>query len=95
MIFDRYSLGVVDRMTGPHAFYDAAVDEKKTTVELSQYRGGNQKLHFSFTRPTADLLTLDGTLDGLKTHIELSRDPGNFLLQTRGFHWRSEFPFNR
>ncbi len=95
VIFDRYSLGVVDRMTGPHAFYDAAVDEKKTTVELSQYRGGNQKVDFTFKRPTPDLLTLDGTLDGLKTHIELSRDPGKFLLQTRGFHWISEAPFNR
>ena len=95
VIFDRYSLGVLDRMKGPRAFYNAHVDEKKKTLELSQRRGGSQKVDLSFTRPTPDLLTLDGTLDGLKTHIELSRDPGNFLLQTRGFHWISESPYNR
>jgi uncharacterized membrane protein YphA (DoxX/SURF4 family) len=96
IIFDRYDLAALDRMTDPRAFYSTAFDEKKNTLALTQRRGGKQNLSFSITRPAPDRLTLDGPIDGHKTHIELRLDTDHtFLLKTRGFHWISEGPFNR
>jgi hypothetical protein len=96
IIFDRYEFAALDRMTDPRAFYTATLDEKKNTLTLSQRRGAKLNLSFSVTRPAPDRLTLDGPIDGHKEHIELRLETDhNFLLKTRGFHWISEFPFNR
>jgi hypothetical protein len=41
-------------------------------------------------------LLLDGTLDAQDVHLALTfRDPDEFLLRRRGFHWVSEVPFDR
>jgi uncharacterized membrane protein YphA (DoxX/SURF4 family) len=96
IIFDRYDLATLDRMTDPRTFYTAAFDEKKNTLALTQRRGGKLNLSFSVIRPAPGRLTLDGPIDGHKTHIELRLDTDHtFLLKTRGFHWISEGPFNR
>jgi uncharacterized membrane protein YphA (DoxX/SURF4 family) len=95
VIFDRYDLAAIDRMSDTRVFYTAALDEKKNTLALTQHRG-NQKLSFASSRPAPDRLLLDGVLDGHKTHIELRLETGHtFLVKTRGFHWISEAPFNR
>ena len=95
IIFDRYDLAALDRMSDTRVFYTAALDEKKNTLALTQHRG-NQKLIFSSSRPATDRLLLDGVIDGHKTHIELRLETGHtFLVKTRGFHWISEAPFNR
>jgi hypothetical protein len=37
-----------------------------------------------------------GTMDGKKIELTLHKEPEpKFLLNTRGFHWITEFPFNR
>jgi uncharacterized membrane protein YphA (DoxX/SURF4 family) len=96
IIFDRYNLAALDRMTDPRAFFSAAFDEKKNTLALTQRRGGKLNLSFSIARPAPDRLTLDGPIDGHQTHIEFRLDTEhNFPLKTRGFHWISEFPYNR
>jgi hypothetical protein len=83
-------------MDDPRAYYTASVDAKKNTLALTQRRANNQKLNFTFARPAPDRLTLDGDLDGHKTHMELRlEDAHKFLLVSRGFHWVQEYPFNR
>ena len=95
IIFDRYNLAAIERMADPRVYYTAALDEKKNTLTLTQHRG-NQKLNFSSARPASDRLLLDGVIDGHKTHVELHLETGRtFLVNTRGFHWISEAPFNR
>lgn len=43
-----------------------------------------------------DHLILEGTFDGAATTVRLRKvDLGKYQLPTRGFHWISEFPFNR
>ena len=41
-------------------------------------------------------LTLDGTLRDHKVALQLERfDEKKFLLESRGFHWVQDYPFNR
>jgi hypothetical protein len=41
-------------------------------------------------------MILDGMLSGHKTRLELQRqDEKKFLLESRGFHWVQDYPFNR
>jgi len=96
VIFDRNDFAVLEHMDDPRAYYTASVDAKKNTLALTQRRANNQKLNFTFARPAPDRLTLDGDLDGHKTHMELRlEDAHKFLLVSRGFHWVQEYPFNR
>jgi hypothetical protein len=49
----------------------------------------------NFDRLPADVITLDGKLDGKQIHAKLHHIPEpRFLLNTRGFHWINEYPFN-
>ena len=49
-----------------------------------------------WTVPDPDHLTLEGTFDGAPSTIRLRKaDLSKYQLPTRGFHWISEFPFNR
>jgi hypothetical protein len=50
----------------------------------------------TYLRSPADRLVMDGTLDGRVVHLELKEvDLSTFLLNSRGFHWIQEVPFNR
>ncbi len=51
---------------------------------------------WTFERPSPGLLNLRGELDGGTIAVKMkARDPGDFLLLNRGFHWVDETPFNR
>ncbi|HEV2485420.1 MAG TPA: hypothetical protein VGT08_07800 [Terracidiphilus sp.] len=51
---------------------------------------------FAIDRLAPDELTLDGTMGGHNIHTELRRvDLRQFTLVSRGFHWISEYPFQR
>ena len=50
----------------------------------------------TYSRPSAERLVMDGTMDGRVVHLELKqRDLNSFVLNSRGFHWIQEVPFNR
>ena len=40
-------------------------------------------------------MIMDGQLSEQKVHMRLHRTDSKYLLNTRGFHWINEFPFNR
>ena len=51
---------------------------------------------FEYKRPDPNTLIVDGIIDGERIRAVAHREPDtDFLLQTRGFHWINEFPFNR
>jgi hypothetical protein len=51
---------------------------------------------WSMERVDANTLTVATTLDGKTIHATLHKDPPReFPLTSRGFHWISEYPFNR
>jgi uncharacterized membrane protein YphA (DoxX/SURF4 family) len=94
IIFDRFAS--IQQMNDTQTYYAPSIDTKKNTIALTQRRGNNQKLNFTFARPAPDQLILDGDLNGHKTHIQLRlEDRNKFLLVSRGFHWIQEYPFNR
>jgi uncharacterized membrane protein YphA (DoxX/SURF4 family) len=95
ILFD-YETMELEHMDSTTAFCSAAIDAKKNTLALTHRRAANAKLNFTFARPAADQLILDGNVNGHKTHIQLRlEDRNKFLLVSRGFHWIQEYPYNR
>lgn len=84
------------RIDDSFARYDASINVKNETLTLTSDTDKNWKADFSFKRVVPDQLTLNGDMDGHKTHLQLKLvDRNSFLLVSRGFHWIQEFPFNR
>jgi hypothetical protein len=72
------------------------VDEKARTIILTDRRNKNWQARFAYTRPAFDRLTLDGTAAGHHETLHLARfDEKKFMLESRGFHWVQDYPFNR
>jgi len=67
--------------------------KNSVTVSTDQDKG---KSAFTYSRPDAEHVLLEGTLVNDALVIKLKRmDPSKFLLVNRGFHWINERPFNR
>jgi hypothetical protein len=95
IIFDPPQYAQIERMEGSRG-YGAALDEKSHTITLTDGRDKNWQAKFSYVRPSFENLTLDGTVAGKKAILELQRaDERKFLLESRGFHWVQDYPFNR
>jgi len=61
-------------------------------------RRGDQewKAELAYEIPSPERMSWSGTLDGRPVAIDFERRPArDYLLQTRGFHWINEVPFNR
>ena len=86
---------VFQRMNDTFDRYSAEFDKDgKTLTVTSVERKTSSTL--TYRRSLADELILDGTLDGRLVHLELKQvDLNTFLLNSRGFHWIQEVPFNR
>ena len=77
-----------DTLRGFASQYDASA----STVTLTAI----SKMILTYSRPDADHVVLTGTLENAPLEIRMRRrDPSEFLLVNRGFHWINEVPFNR
>jgi uncharacterized membrane protein YphA (DoxX/SURF4 family) len=96
VVFDRPDSMTIWSMADQAQFYAATIDAKAKTLTLAKFGGGASKANFSYARPNARHLILDGLWDSRKIHAELELlDESAFLLKTRGFHWIQDYPFNR
>lgn len=96
-VFD-YPQGVgVVRMNDERLRLRLKLDEEKHTLALTSGRDPNwPPATLSFERPQPDVLLASGTFEGQQVKARLVRRAGKeFLLESRGFHWVSEQPFNR
>lgn len=76
--------------------YRLQVDEAGKKITLTRRDDPTKKSELMFTNTQADQLTLTGKMDGRQLNVKLHRSPPPvFLLNTRGFHWINEFPYNR
>ncbi|HXO42926.1 MAG TPA: hypothetical protein VN999_15865 [Thermoanaerobaculia bacterium] len=68
----------------------------KHSIALSTFDGKSAMGAFTYAFPDKDHLVLQGTLLKDALTVRLRRlDSSHFLLVSRGFHWVSEYPFNR
>jgi len=96
VLFDRPTFVSFQRMDDTFAGYGARIDEAGKSIALTKPADKNWSASYTFARPAADRLILDGTMDGHTLHMELQLfDRSKFLLISGGFHWIQEYPFNR
>ena len=95
-IFDSESVFAIQLMNDSRQRFKLKLDNKKKTLALSKVFDPSWRATLSFSRPDADGLELEGTMEGRKLRVKLRLEPEpEFLLMTREFQWINEFPFNR
>ena len=76
--------------------YGSVRDTTNRLLVLLPTQGDELLMRFEWTVPDRSRLVLRGTIEGVEHEVALRRrDPRDFLLLRRGFHWVSETPFNR
>src|SRR5262249_15466857 len=96
VVFDYTNLFSILTMDNTRHRYGLALDAGKKTLAITKRDDPAWKSTLTYQQPAPGRLTLEGTFDGRKVRASLHRiEPPKFLLNTRGFHWVSEYPFNR
>ncbi len=88
VIFDSPSRMVFQRTDDSFAHYGVVIDPNGHSIALT--KGASQHWHsmFTFERPTAERLILDGDMDGYRIHMELQLVGfDSFRLLNSGFRW--------
>lgn len=95
VVFDYPRMIVIQLMNDKRQRYGLELNESAGTMEITR-REPSMKTTFKYTRPEPGRITMEGSLDGRKilASIRLVEHP-DFLLNSRGFHWINEVPFNR
>jgi len=90
----QFSNGLsVRNAAGESMFFQTAYDERQHTLKLTSAK---QKGDFTYDQPDPEHLVLHGKLGDSPIVAAFHRfDASKFLLTSRGFHWISEYPFNR
>ena len=95
MIFDFPDYADIELMAGSRDC-ESTIDKHASTITLSDPRDKNWQAQFKYERPAFDRLMLQGSVAGHKATLHLQRvDEKKFLLESRGFHWVQNYPFNR
>jgi len=96
VIFDYPGMVSVQQMNDSRNRYTLVLDSEKNTLDLGKRDDPNWKAALAYEQPAQTALTLSGEFDSRQIRVKLHRtDESRFLLQTRGFHWINEYPFNR
>lgn len=96
MVFDHPQGMSVQLMSDQRERYGITLEEAKQTFTLRRREDPAFRASFAYQRPDAGTLIVDGTMANDRIHAVAHREPeAELLLQTRGFHWINEVPFNR
>jgi uncharacterized membrane protein YphA (DoxX/SURF4 family) len=96
LIFQSPDSAWFQRMDDSTSYLSSSIDTEKNTLSLMSLKDKNWKAAFSFKRPSADQVNLEGVLAGHAVQLHLLRvDHTKFLFVSRGFHWVQEKGFNR
>jgi uncharacterized membrane protein YphA (DoxX/SURF4 family) len=95
VVFNEYPAVTFYGIGGRRRRYREEVNEATSTLSLKNKLSG--ELSFVYSRPDAEHLTLEGTIDGQVVLVHLRRRPSDASvgLVNRGFRWVTEFPDNR
>src|SRR5262249_11519546 len=95
LAFDKFGRIQVRAASGATQRFPITKDDQKGTLWLTRQDDG-ANFTLAWSRPDADHLQLEGTLDGSPLNVTLRKmDSQKWLLTSRGFHWVNEFPYNR
>ena len=76
-----------------HFTTEFATDGKTLTITPASGSGTST---VTYQRLSPKLMVIDGTIDGRVVRLELTpRDLNSFVLNSRGFNWVQNVPFNR
>jgi uncharacterized membrane protein YphA (DoxX/SURF4 family) len=96
IVFDFPGTAQIQQMDDVRKSFGTDIDEKKNTLTLTKHDDQKWKANLTYNRPAADQLQLEGTWAGHKVQMHLKReDETKFPLNSRGFHWVQDYPFNR
>jgi hypothetical protein len=95
VIFDNaYELSV-QSIDGARNRYRSRIDLKQGKITFVKRDNPTHTADFAFSRPQPELLTLEGAMEGQRIGVKLHRiQEPSFLLNTRGFHWINDYPYN-
>lgn len=81
---------------GGHIEFDSKADPQQHTISLTSKEKGDALLHHIPDSTNPRHVLVSGIWNKGSIAFELERkNPDSFLLQTRGFHWISEGPYNK
>lgn len=95
VIFDPGAEMSFQSVDGARQRYRTRVNMEKKTITFVRRDNPAVTWNFTFDLTTPQNLTLKGQMEGKKISARLHHvDPPVFLLNTRGFHWINEYPYN-
>jgi hypothetical protein len=96
VVFDRRGSFGVHFMNDDSQRFVMRLDDSRRTMTIWRFTEPAKRFTLAYINPTSAVMTLEGELDGKKVRALLRRtETPSFLLTSRGFHWISEYPFNR
>ena len=92
VLFDYTTSTSFQRMDDTFVGFGSSINDKDRTLSLTKAGSQNWKASFVFDRAAQDQLSLDGTMDGHKIHMQLKLFDRNKLeLVSNKFHWITDF----
>lgn len=93
---EREGFGRIHHMTDRATWVITKLDTLDQKIDLTIYQDSTNRYSMSYDLPSPKELQLKGTHENDSIFIKMKRKgPEDFLLMNRGFHWISEYPFNR
>jgi hypothetical protein len=95
LIFEYPGTVVIYLADGRRRYYAVNIESAEHKIILSSMRDAAWQRVFSMVDLSPNVVTLDGTADGVPAHMKLHKiDETKFPLMGRGFHWINEYPYN-
>jgi hypothetical protein len=83
-------------MTDSTEYFQFKVDSVKKSIVMNKYGDSLDRWSFNYTQPKKDSLVIKGMYKTDSIQVRFRRfDVTKFRLVSRGFHWVSEYPYNR
>jgi uncharacterized membrane protein YphA (DoxX/SURF4 family) len=96
LIVDFSKRLALQSMNGTRRFLGLELDPAKKSLALTKNDDPNWKAQLTFETLEPGLMSVEGPFEGHQIRAKLRKmDESKFLLNSRGFHWINEFPFNR
>ena len=95
VVLENVNIFTAQGMKGQILRMNAKMDFANKSIALTLRTDPKWKGNLTYELPSPDNMIMDGQLSEQKVHMRLHRTDSKYLLNTRGFHWINEFPFNR